>query len=186
MRRQAGTELEVGPRVFLRRPTLRDEKAFIELVEKSRRLHRPWVTPPADSSSYRRYVGRNRREDFEGLLVCRLEDGAIAGLYELGQISRGDFQSAYVGYYANAAYQRQGYMTEGMELVIRYAFRTLKLHRLEANIQPGNKASVALVERCGFSKEGFSPRYLKIGGRWRDHERWAITVEAWRAARKQR
>jgi ribosomal-protein-alanine N-acetyltransferase len=186
MRRQAGTELEVGSRVFLRRPTLRDEGEFIDLVEKSRRLHRPWVTPAADSSSYRRYVGRNRRDDFEGLLVCRLDDGAIVGLYELGQIMRGDFQSAYVGYYVNAAYQRQGYMTEGLELVLRYAFKTLKLHRLEANIQPRNKRSVELVKRCGFQKEGYSPRYLKIGGRWRDHERWAITVEAWRAARKRK
>jgi ribosomal-protein-alanine N-acetyltransferase len=186
MPRGVGTELETGLRVVLRRPTLRDERDFIQLVEASRRLHRPWVTPPSDSSSYRRYIGRSRREDFEGLLVCRIEDGAIVGLYELGQISRGDFQSAYVGYYVHATYERRGYMTEGMELVLHHAFRTLKLHRLEANIQPGNIRSVALVKRCGFRKEGFSPRYLKIGGRWRDHERWAISVEDWRVARKRK
>jgi ribosomal-protein-alanine N-acetyltransferase len=68
-------------------------------------------------------------------------------------------------------------MTAAMILLLRHAFRSLKLHRLEANIQPGNTASVALVKRCGFRKEGFSPRYLKVGGRWRDHERWAITRE---------
>jgi [ribosomal protein S5]-alanine N-acetyltransferase len=182
MPRNAGNELESGSNVFLRRPTLRDEKDFIQLVEQSRRLHRPWVTPPSDSSSYRRYIGRIRHENFEGLLVCRLDAGVIVGLYELGEIARGNFQSAYVGYYVHAEHQRRGYMTEGMDLVLRHAFRTLKLHRLEANIQPGNLRSIALVERCGFHKEGFSPRYLKIGGRWRDHERWAITVEDWRGA----
>jgi [ribosomal protein S5]-alanine N-acetyltransferase len=68
-----------------------------------------------------------------------------------------------------------------MQLVLRHAFVELRLHRLEANIQPGNTASIALARRCGFEREGFSARYLKIGGRWRDHERWAIRAEQWRA-----
>ncbi len=71
-------------------------------------------------------------------------------------------------------------MREGIELVLRHAFVTLRLHRVEANIQPGNKASIALAQGAGFRREGFSPRYLKIGGRWRDHERWAILAEEWR------
>jgi ribosomal-protein-alanine N-acetyltransferase len=60
--------------------------------------------------------------------------------------------------------------------VVRHAFRRLRLHRLEANIQPGNAPSVALAKACGFTREGYSPRYLKIAGRWRDHERWAIVA----------
>jgi ribosomal-protein-alanine N-acetyltransferase len=64
-----------------------------------------------------------------------------------------------------------------MRLLVRHAFTAMKLHRLEANIQPGNQASIALVKRCGFEREGYSPRYLKIGGRWRDHERWAIRAD---------
>jgi len=95
-------------------------------------------------------------------------------VYNLSNIVRGLFQSGYLGYYAFAGYERRGYMTQGLEAVVRHAFKTLKLHRLEANIQPGNVASIALVRACGFEKEGYSPRYLKIGGRWRDHERWAI------------
>jgi ribosomal-protein-alanine N-acetyltransferase len=75
-------------------------------------------------------------------------------------------------------------MTEGMRAVLAQAFGPLKLHRLEANIQPGNVASIALARRCGFACEGFSPRYLKVAGRWRDHERWAIHAEAWRAERR--
>jgi len=77
-------------------------------------------------------------------------------------------------------------MTEGLQLVLRHAFRRLKLHRLEANIQPANTASIRLVRSLGFRKEGFSPRYLKIGGRWRDHERWALLVEDWRALQTSR
>jgi ribosomal-protein-alanine N-acetyltransferase len=71
-------------------------------------------------------------------------------------------------------------MTEGMTLAINEAFGPLKLHRLEANIQPGNTASIALVKRLGFRREGLSKKYLKIGGRWQDHERWAILKEEWR------
>ena len=67
---------------------------------------------------------------------------------------------------------------------LRDAFTRLRLHRLEANIQPGNAASIALAARCGFEREGFSPRYLKIGGRWRDHERWAILSDEWAALRR--
>lgn len=65
-------------------------------------------------------------------------------------------------------------MTEALQLASRYAFTEVGLHRLEANIQPPNRASIALVRRSGFRKEGYSPQYLRIGGEWRDHERWAL------------
>jgi ribosomal-protein-alanine N-acetyltransferase len=68
--------------------------------------------------------------------------------------------------------------------VLARAFNDLRLHRLEANIQPGNAASIALVEKAGFVREGFSERYLKVGGRWRDHEHWAIRAEQWRSAKR--
>jgi len=74
-------------------------------------------------------------------------------------------------------------MSQALELTLAHAFGPLRLHRLEANIQPANTASIALVRRAGFVNEGFSERYLKVGGRWRDHERWALRVEQWRAAR---
>jgi ribosomal-protein-alanine N-acetyltransferase len=85
-----------------------------------------------------------------------------------------------VGYQIGEQFSAQRYMTEALQLVLRYAFVSLKLHRLEANIQPENVASLALVKRAGFVREGYSRRYLKICGRWRDHERWAILVEDWR------
>ena len=86
---------------------------------------------------------------------------------------RGVFLSGDLGYYAFAGHERQGLMHEGVSRVVRHAFGPLKLHRLEANIQPANLASIALVRSCGFTREGYSPRYLKLRGRWRDHERWA-------------
>ena len=115
------------------------------------------------------------------MLVCRREDDAILGFFNLSQIVRGSLQSAYLGYAVGKPFAGQGYMREGIELVLRHAFLTLRLHRIEANIQPGNGASIALARGAGFRREGFSPRYLKIGGRWRDHERWAILAEEWRA-----
>lgn len=99
------------------------------------------------------------------------------GVINVSQIFLGAFRSAYLGYYAGARHMGQGYMSEGLRLVIRNAFSKLGLHRLEANIQPANRASLRLVRRAGFRREGFSPRYLKVLGRWRDHERWAVTVE---------
>jgi ribosomal-protein-alanine N-acetyltransferase len=169
--------------VFLRQPAASDEAELVALTRASRRLHRPWVSPPLDGVSFQGFLARARRPNALVLLACRAEDGAIAGVFHLDEIVRGVLQSAYLSYYVGAPYAGQGYMTAGLRLLLRHAFVALRLHRLEANIQPGNLASIALVERCGFELEGFSPRYLKIRNRWRDHQRWALRVEAWRARR---
>ena len=102
------------------------------------------------------------------------------GSINVSEIVRGNFRSAYLGYQIAAPFAGQGYMTEALQLALRFAFRELGLHRVEANVQPGNAASIALVRRAGFTQEGFSRRYIKIGGRWRDHERWALLREDWR------
>lgn len=166
-------------RVFLRTPTAEDADEFLEFVRANRRFHHPWVYPPATREKYLAYVRRGRGEDFKGFLVRLLSDGALIGVINLSQIFRGGFQNAYLGYYGSARHAGRGTMTEAMGLLLRHAFRSLKLHRLEANIQPGNRASIALARRCGFRREGYSPRYLKVGGVWKDHERWAITREEW-------
>ena len=103
----------------------------------------------------------------------------LAGVFNINEIVRGLFCSGYLGYYALQPHQGQGYMTRGFAAVLHDVFRKQRLHRLEANIQPDNVESKALVQRLGFRLEGFSPRYLKIAERWRDHERWAITKEDW-------
>jgi len=153
-------------------------------MRDSQELHRPWSYPPSDLETWLGYVARSDGVSFDLQLCCLRDGGAIAGYFALSQIFRGSFQNAYLGYDAGQPYAGRGYMTEGMQLLLRRAFRDMKLHRVEANIQPTNQRSRALVERAGFRLEGYSPRYLKIGGRWRDHERWAITIEDWRTVRR--
>ena len=171
-----------GPRVQLTVPSRADESAVLALNRRSRAFHKPWISPPRTPRQFSQYLARCRRPDFIGLLLRRRADQVLLGAVELSQIARGAFQSAYLGYHIGAPFARQGYMREGLGLVLDYAFRQLRLHRLEANIQPANVTSIALLEPLGFHREGYSPRYLKLGGRWRDHERWAILAEDWRGS----
>ncbi len=173
------TALQVGARVFIRRPVPADAEEVVALNRASQPFFRGWVAPPTTPEAFARFLEQCRRDDYEGMLVCRKVDGAILGAINLSQIFYGNFRSCYMGYQIGAPFAGQGFMTEALALVLRHAFRTLKLHRIEANIQPENAASIALVTRLGFRLEGYSPRYLKIGGRWRDHERWAILREEW-------
>ena len=170
--------------MVLRTPTAADQNAFIAAMRQSRSVHRPWVYMPETPERYLAYLARVQDPRYAPFIACRLQDGAIVGFLNLSEIVRGAFKSAFLGYGGVAAFAGQGYMTEAMDLVLREAFTRLDLHRVEANIQPGNVRSIALAKRCGFELEGFSPRYLKVGGRWRDHERWAIRAETWRAARR--
>ena len=178
-----------GFNVYLRAPRTADAPAFIAAVKASRRLHGSWVHPPATPARFaefvRRFGGVRARDPLAathvGLLVCRCDDDALVGVFNLGEIVRGLFQSAYLGYYAFSPHAGAGYMAEGLELTLAVAFRVLKLHRVEANIQPANLRSLALVRDAGFVREGFSRRYVRIAGRWRDHVRMALLVEDWRA-----
>jgi len=148
-------------------------------MRASRAFHRPWATAPTDPDRFAIYLADAGQIDFEAMLVCREADDAILGFFNLSHITRGLLQSAYLGYAVGKPYAGHGYMREGLDLVIKRAFSALRLHRVEANIQPGNRASIALARGAGFRREGFSPRYLKIGGRWRDHERWALLADEW-------
>lgn len=178
----ARKQLAIGnraSRVYLRHPVSSDAPEFIALMRASRRLHGSWVKPPLNRTAFMAYLKKHNGIDSVAVVVCRKEDDALVGVINIGNIVRGLLQSAYLGYYSSARYARQGYMREGLILVLRYAFRALKLHRLEANIQPNNTASLMFIRSLGFKQEGYSERYLKIAGRWRDHERWALLCEQW-------
>jgi len=175
-----------GRRVFLRPPAPRDRAEFLALVRASRRLHRPWVYPPDTPRRFAAYCRRAPSPGRARFLVCLREGGAVVGAVNLSEIVRGALRSAFLGYYGFAGHTGRGYMTEGVALALAHAFRVLQLHRVEANIQPGNRSSIALARRCGFRREGFSPKYLKVGGRWRDHGRWALLAEEFRGRRARR
>ncbi len=164
-------------RVRLEHPTLRAAAQFLAAVDRSRKLHAPWVRPPSTDAAYRAFVRRSRSPTHVAYLIRLRADGQLVGVAGISEIVRGSLRSAYLGYYTFAPHERQGLMSEGLSLVIKQAFGPLRLHRLEANVQPGNRASLRLVRRLGFRREGFSRRYLKIRGRWRDHERWALLAD---------
>jgi len=171
-------------RVFLSKPGAHCEAEIIEASRRSEALHRPWVFPPRSHEEYESYLERIRSGHTIGFLVRRKSDETLAGVINVSEPVMGVFRSAYLGFYAFAGSERQGYMTEGLSLVLDRAFVALDFHRLEANIQPTNQASIALVGRLGFRKEGFSPRYLMIDGVWRDHEHWAILSDEWPECRQ--
>ena len=170
--------LAEGLRVGIRPFTHGDGAEFTARVRESKALHRPWLFPPGTSVAYASYAGRLIDDPTKaGFLVCEKDDGAIAGFITLNNIVEGAFLCGTLGYGAFAHAAGRGLMGEGLDLVVRYAFGTLGLHRLEINVQPDNAPSIALARRCGFRPEGFSPKFLFIDGAWRDHERWAITAD---------
>ena len=174
-----------GPaRVSLAVPRASDRAAFLQLNRASIRFHRGRATPPTTPAQFSRYLAHAKAPGNLGLLIRAKAGGAIVGAVEISQIAMGPFRSGYLGYYIGAPFARQGFMREALLQTLDLAFHRLRLHRLEANIQPTNRASRGLVRDLGFTREGYSRRYLKVSGRWRDHERWAILAEDWRAGRK--
>jgi ribosomal-protein-alanine N-acetyltransferase len=172
-----------GKRVILRRPRAADEREFILLVRRSAPVYGVFAPPFKSKARFNDFLRRCRRDDHRSFMICRNTDGVIVGNIGLSHIILRSLRSAFVGYFVGADHSRQGYATEAMQLVLRFAFNQLKLHRVEASIQPRNAPSLALVKRAGFTREGYSRRYLKIAGRWRDHERWAILAEEWHPLR---
>ncbi len=147
-------------------------------------MHRNRITPKAKTrAGFAKYLKKFETGPHHGFLVIHRETGDIVGVINLNDVIRGNFQSAFVGYYAFTPHVGRGLMREGLILVLRHAFRKLKLHRIEANIQRTNRPSQALAKSCGLVREGFSRRLAKVCGRWKDHERWAILAEDFQGKR---
>jgi ribosomal-protein-alanine N-acetyltransferase len=159
--------------LYLRKPIEKDVNEIKALYKKSVSLHSPWSYPPKNFDSY--LSEQNR------YFLCHENTREIIGTFNISGVVRGYFQSAYLGYEIFTPHEGQGFMRIGLSLILNEAFVELNLHRLEANIQPGNIASIKLVEGAGFKKEGFSESYLNIGNKgWQDHERWALINKNWR------
>lgn len=164
-------------KVRLSRATRADAAELIAANRESQPYHWPWVMSFTDQAGFDAWFGRSLTGPHVGLVAREQNANEVVGVINLNEVVAGAFQCAYLSYWGMLKFSRKGLMTEAMRLAIDYAFGDLGLHRLEANIQPNNSASIALVRRLGFHKEGFSPRYLRINGEWRDHERWALLLD---------
>lgn len=169
------TQVVIGP------PTPADADEFLAAVLASRSLAEPWVYAPDTPELFAAYLARAAAENQASYLIRHAECGGLVGFANISNIVRGGFQSGYLGYAGFVSHTGRGLMSAGLRAVISTAFDALGLHRLEANIQPANTSSRLIAARLGFQLEGFSPRYLMIGGQWRDHERWAVLADDWQA-----
>jgi ribosomal-protein-alanine N-acetyltransferase len=155
----------------------RHAEELMGAVRRSQGLHLPWVETPTNVDRMLVYL----RQSPESCLRYGIREpgGALAGVANASCIVRGVFQNAFLGFYAFTPFAGRGLMFQGLQQVIGRLFSEHGLHRLEANVQPSNARSTALVKKLGFRLEGHSPRYLKICGEWRDHNRYAMTSEEW-------
>jgi ribosomal-protein-alanine N-acetyltransferase len=173
-----------GSRVYLRPVSTADAREFVALQRASRGHYRGAAAPTETIEQFRKNFAQWTSPGNVRFLVCLQQDDCIVGDVALSQISLGRLRSAYLGYAVGAPYAGHGYMQEALALALGYAFRVLRLNRVEANIQPWNQRSTALARRMGFALEGYSRRYLKISNTWRDHQRWALLARDWKPVRK--
>ena len=167
----------VGEGVILRTPQPTDYPEWAALREQSREFLTPWEpTWPADDLSrsafrrrLRRYTEDLRTDQSYAFLIFRSADGRLVGGLTLANVRRGVAQAGSLGYWIGAPYARRGYMSAAVTALIPYAFTTLRLHRLEAACIPTNAASISLLEKTGFEREGYAREYLCINGQWQDH-----------------
>ena len=166
-----------GAGVYLRHPELRDYSAWAEVRGASRAFLTPWeptwpeneLTRGAFKEKLRRYAGDVQEDRSYPFFVFRQEDDALIGGLALANVRRGVAQAASLGYWIGAPYARQGYMTAAVRALVPAAFDLLRLHRVEAACIPTNVASVRLLEKTGFRREGYARSYLCINGIWQDH-----------------
>jgi [ribosomal protein S5]-alanine N-acetyltransferase len=166
-----------GAGVYLRAPQIGDYAEWAELREASRAFLTPWEpTWPSDDLSrgafrrrLRRYAEDQRSDIAYAFLIFRSDDQTMVGGLTLANIRRGVAQAGAIGYWVGAPFARQGFMTAAVRAFIPFGFGTLRLHRLEAACIPTNAASVGLLEKTGFQREGYAREYLCINGIWQDH-----------------
>jgi [ribosomal protein S5]-alanine N-acetyltransferase len=176
MTREVRTE-----RLTLRPLTEKDRSEFLRIHTVSADFFRPWFPVREESleALFEKELAKNRGEE-HFRWAAELADGKLAGFFNLSNIVRGVFQNAYASWSVSVDAAGQGFATEGVHALLDLAFSEaegLGLHRVQANIIPGNERSLRLARRVGLRKEGRAKRYLKIAGRWQDHWMYAKTVE---------
>jgi ribosomal-protein-alanine N-acetyltransferase len=171
-----------GDGVFLRAPQMADFSEWAALRETSREFLTPWeptwlhddLTRGAFRRRLKRYAEDVRTDQAYAFFLFRRADNALVGGLTLANVRRGVAQAGSLGYWIGEPYARQGLMTGGVRTLIPFAFGTLRLHRLEAACIPTNEASVRLLEKTGFKREGLARQYLCINSQWQDHLLYAL------------
>jgi [ribosomal protein S5]-alanine N-acetyltransferase len=174
-----------GAGIYLRAPQSGDHAEWAALREISRGFLTPWepiwpsddLTRGAFRRRLKRYADDQRSDVAYAFLIFRSDDDALVGGLTLANIRRGVAQAGSIGYWVGAPFARQGYMTAAVRALIPFSFQNLRLHRLEAACIPGNAASVSLLEKTGFQREGYARKYLCINGTWQDHLLYARLQE---------
>jgi ribosomal-protein-alanine N-acetyltransferase len=164
--------------VDIRPIEINDELEYLENYRKNKNQLKLWVQVPKNGVEFREYVREMLTDENKAFVAFDKSTKKMCGIVELRDIYMFDFKNSYITYFGFAPNLKKGLMTQAVKLVIKVAFNQLKLHRLEANIQPRNLPSLALASACGFRREGYSPKFIKKNGRWKDHERWAILNRA--------
>lgn len=171
-----------GDGVYLRAPHMADYEAWAALREASRAFLQPWepvwpsddLTRSAFRRRVRRYAEEIRSDTAYPFLLFRQEDNVLLGGLTLALVRRGVAQACTLGYWMGEPYARQGYMTRGVRAALSFTFSDLGLRRIEAACLPSNAASIRLLEKAGFTREGYARRYLCIAGSWQDHLLFAL------------
>jgi [ribosomal protein S5]-alanine N-acetyltransferase len=171
-----------GDGVFLRAPQMADFAEWAALREASRAFLTPWeptwlnndLTRGAFRRRLKRYAEDLRADQAYPFFLFRRADTALVGGLTLANVRRGVAQAGSLGYWIGEPFARQGLMTAAVQALIPFTFDTLRLHRLEAACIPTNLASIRLLEKTGFTREGFARQYLCINGIWQDHLLYAL------------
>ncbi len=167
----------MSARTVVRPLTVGDEPAFVALAVENLEFHRRWIKLPTEPDEFKRYFSKFDGENALFFVICDAYSDSIVGFVSLTGIEREPYHRGRLGYGVFERYARMGYVSAGFKQVIDFAFESLKLHRLEADIQPENSPSRRLVEKMGFTCEGVSRGFIRINGEWIDHERWALTPD---------
>lgn len=173
-----GSEISPVTAQTVARPlTADDESTLVALAVESYEFHRKLIKLPTDPDGFRRYLSGFDNENAFFFVICDANNNSIVGFVSLTGIELEPYYRGRLGYGVFERYARMGYISSGLRQVIDFAFGSLKLHRLEVDIQPDNTPSKRLVERVGFTCEGVSRSFIRINGEWMDHERWALTSD---------
>ncbi|UTD26645.1 GNAT family N-acetyltransferase [Bradyrhizobium sp. WD16] len=177
-----------GSGLSLRVPQMSDFAQWSQLREMSRAFLTPWepIWPSDDltRSGFRRRL-RRYEEDLAAdraypFLIFRERDEMLVGGVTLANVRRGIVQAGTIGYWIGAPFAGNGYMTAALKVLLPSLFGELNLHRIEAACIPTNTASVRVLEKCGFVREGKARRYLCINGVWQDHYLFGLLADDFR------